>query len=265
MRVVGLQEAEGVGHSLRLAFVSCDAVLAFYWLVQFSNSIRVLSTDLLFLLISSVCSYFAIVSLRAWGVRDRFSVLYICVSLGIILTTIGNAIEFRNAINGGIPTFPSVEDFLDFAGGVLIILGLLQFLYSVRWRLPRTETIICIACALFGTGMVTIVALRSVSPPSGIGAVVVALSFPVVGILGLLGSLLMLFTFSDGEIAFSWLSIAAGAFCFSVGNTLYSLAVLAGWYYVGNPLEILWVWGYIALAVGFQAERKILKSGNSST
>jgi hypothetical protein len=36
---------------------------------------------------------------------------------------------------------------------------------------------------------------------------------------------------------------------------MFSLGTLQGWYYSGHPIELIQLWGYIALGLGFDEQR----------
>jgi len=239
-----------------LAFLSGIGVALLYAAVQASD-IRILSTDLLLLLISCVCTFSAMRVLKRWGVWSKYGKLYLGGSLGIALTALGNAVEIGSVLVGIDYGYPSPVDILDVTGGLLIVLGLFPFLYSLRRNLTRERIVIFSVCALLVIGSVGLYMLRSGTWSAKLAfADLVSLAFPVLGVVGFTLAFLLFLVLKETPMAESWFAIALGALFFSAGNIAYGIATMRGWYYVGNPLEILWNWGYVALAFGFEAEKK---------
>ena len=48
-----------------------------------------------------------------------------------------------------------------------------------------------------------------------------------------------------------WMWISIGLLLNAFADMLFSLGTLQGWYYSGHPVELVQLYGYIALGLGF--------------
>jgi hypothetical protein len=194
-----------------------------------------------------------------WGVWARFGTLYFGLSLGVALTAVGNAVELGSVLFGVRYGYPSPVDILDVVGGLVIVLGLFPFLYSLRANLSRNRILFFFVGALFVMGSVSFYMFQSDSWSASFGfADLVSLVFPGLGVIGVILSFLLYLALVGSGSSKPWFALALGALFFSAGSIAYGIATMRGWYYVGNQLEILWDWGYIALTLGFELEKKAL-------
>lgn len=42
----------------------------------------------------------------------------------------------------------------------------------------------------------------------------------------------------------------------ALADIAFSLGTIEGWYFSGHPIELLWLWAYVAMGLGFHALSK---------
>jgi len=67
---------------------------------------------------------------------------------------------------------------------------------------------------------------------------------------------MMLLIFEGAPPSTPWLWISVGIILTMIADISFSVGTLQGWYHSGHPIELLWVWGYIAMTLGFDDQRK---------
>lgn len=70
--------------------------------------------------------------------------------------------------------------------------------------------------------------------------------------------------FSGTKIGNPLLWIFQGLFLYSIADIMFSWGTLSGWYYSGHPVELLWLYGYLGLAIGFTKQRSEFQTMASS-
>jgi len=56
-------------------------------------------------------------------------------------------------------------------------------------------------------------------------------------------------------MAGAWVWISIGLLLSALADIMFSLGTLQGWYYSGHPIELIDLWGSIALGLGFDEQR----------
>lgn len=69
----------------------------------------------------------------------------------------------------------------------------------------------------------------------------------------------MFLTLQGGRIATPWRWIALGLLLTAMADLAFSLGTLQGWYYSGHPIELIYLWGYVAVGLGFDDQRRVFK------
>jgi hypothetical protein len=65
----------------------------------------------------------------------------------------------------------------------------------------------------------------------------------------------MFFVLRGGTMARAWVWISLGPLLTALADIAFSLGTLQGWYYSGHPSELIYLGGYISLALGFDEQR----------
>jgi hypothetical protein len=60
------------------------------------------------------------------------------------------------------------------------------------------------------------------------------------------------------RFANDWLWIALGLLLWGIGDIAFCYGILIGWYYSGHPIGLFWLYGFLALGLGFAHQRRSL-------
>jgi len=206
---------------------------------------------------SGICSFLAFLAVRRWGFRGKFGFVHLGLFLGIFLWFLGDLTwtMYENLLQFPIP-YPSFADVFYLAAYIPFTVGLFQFLRAFFSGVRRDRFL-----AALGVGMF-FVALTSFTL---IGPLVLStedlltktfdVTYPVLDSILVVLSLLMFAAFKGGKMAGAWVWISLGLLLSALADITFSLGTLQGWYYSGHPIELIQLWGYFALAIGFDEQR----------
>ena len=247
--------------SYLVGIVAAASVTVVYFLLQ-SSELLAPVTDYITVLASGICSILAFLAIRHWGVRGKFGLVYLGIFLGVFLWFLGDTAWtiYETVLQIEIP-YPSFADVLYLAGYIPIAIGVVQFLWTFRAGLKRQKTFVALGVGLLFLGL-TYAFL--------IGPLVVSaedfltksydVAYPVLDSMLVVLAIFMFFLFRGGKMAGAWVWISLGLLLTALADIAFSLGSLQGWYYSGHPIELIQLWGYIALALGLDEERTAVSS-----
>jgi hypothetical protein len=202
----------------------------------------------------------AAISLRRKGPpQDRFSSAWTCFTLGIFLCFLAEAYYgayFR--FLGILAPYPSVADGFWLASYVPFIVGIVLLAWPFRKALT-SRTIIYGTIAILG---VATVALAVLVPPilsSGepdFLTMSISLAYPLLAAVLLVIGVPVLLIFRGGTFWKPVLYMIIGTIILLVYDML-SLVVV---YYMGHPIDMLYQWSYLAVALGFYLRARQVRS-----
>lgn len=244
--------------NLAVAVVLGAAVAVFYWLAQSWGDILVLSSDAVFVIISGVCSLFAFLVVREWKAKGKLGLVHLGLFLGVVLWFFGELVWaiYEVALGVQVP-YPSVADVFYLGGYFPATAAILQFLSFFRKGFTRLRIQAATLLGLVIIGLsYTILINPLLTASSDIVTKTFDLAYPALDTILLVLASLMFIIFGGGQMAKPWLFISFGLLFLSIADIAFSLGTLTEWYYSGHPIELLWLWGYISMAVGFDDQRK---------
>jgi len=88
--------------------------------------------------------------------------------------------------------------------------------------------------------------------------IILSTAYPIldIGLFAVAFSILLIFF--KGTIGKAWLFLTGGIILNIAADLLFNYAELQGFYYEGHPLELFWLWGYVAFLVGFYIHKREL-------
>jgi len=239
-------------YSLMLAIVYGVGQLNLDFIMVFSNVLFPATAAA-----ASAASFLTLKRYASHNPRPPFSAAWISFSSGIILWFLGELTWAIYVLYLMLEPFPSIADVFYLGGYVFLFLALFLIL-----RLFKPS----FSSKIFGTMTgVTVVLAIAVSyllliPVSTSGedafTTALAVSYPVldVGLFALAFSLLLIFL--EGALSRAWFFITMGIILNIAADLLFSYAELQVFYYEGHPFELLWLWGYVAILLGFYVHRR---------
>ncbi len=231
-----------------------------YGVLQSWGDLLVPISDVTFVLVSGMCSVFAFLAVRKWGFGGRFGLVYGSLFFGVFLWFFGELIWgiYELVYQISIP-YPSLADLFYLAGYIPAILGVSQFLWAFKKGLTGMKLSLAGISGLLIIGLTYVFLLNPlVTVQSETLAKMFDVAYPSLDALLLILTIAMLLLFEGGAMAEGWLWISLGLLLTTVADIAFSFGTIEDWYYSGHPIELAWLWGYVALALGFDDQRKRL-------
>lgn len=200
-------------------------------------------------------------ALRKYGqnLKERFSIVWLCFTVGMVLWFLGEAIWaiYTLVLNVEIP-YPSVTDVFWLVGYVPLFLGLFLYVKTFASVLSRRMLSTVIIVVLVSSALVTAPLIASIGTEEDTVTMIANFAYPLLDLLLLAASLLGIVIFSKGNLGKSWLLINGGILATMVGDVAFSYASMQGTYYNGHPIDLIYNWGYLLLFLAFYVHTKEL-------
>lgn len=260
--MVTLRKFPSIVNAKVLALTAAIVFTVLYWVAQTWGSELVVSTDVLFIIVSGVCAFVAYLPARKWKEQGGLGVVHLGLFLAVLLWFLGESVwgiyEVLLAVE--VP-YPSVADIFYLAGYIPALLGITFFLVRVKAAIKGIafQAAILSGLVIIGSSIVFLIN-PIIASSSSILAKIFDVGYPSLDTVLLTLAVTMLIAFAGGNIGQSWFWISFGMILTTMADLAFSFGTLSGWYYSGHPIELLWLWGYIGLALGFNAQRKQLNS-----
>jgi hypothetical protein len=246
-----------------LAGMLAVAFAVFYFVAQsWGQDLLAVSTDLLFILVSGACSLLGFVVVRRWGFKGKFGVIRFGLFLAVFLWFLGESAwgVYEIVLHANVP-YPSVADVFYLGGYIPALLGLVQFLWFFRETFtPRKLALAALSglAIAFVSGAILLYPLMNESADTL--TKLFDVGYPLLDAFLVALAVMVTITFERGRFANDWLWIALGMILNAVADMAFSYGTLAGWYYSGHPIELLYVWSYLCLGLGFAHQTRKLPS-----
>jgi hypothetical protein len=157
-----------------------------------------------------------------------------------------------------IDPFPSEADFFYLAGYPFL------FLFSIYYLKPLKDAISKKMLAYASlTAMTLLIPLlyMAYGTDSEISAfeLTLALSYPIVDAIVLIPALIGVILFFRGEVNFLWSLVCVAIVLNVIADTGFLITSMNGSYYMGHPIDMLFLWAYILFSFGVYSHIKIFK------
>lgn len=242
----------GLVYSIILAFI--------YGLGQLSPEFMLVFSNVLFPATAGtavMASFWTLKKYAAHNPKPKFSASWIGFSSGLFMWFLGESAWAVYVLLLGINPFPSLADVF-YIGGY-VFLGLALFL------------ILKLFPSVFSGKKLAFLVVVSVSVSTAVGyflltpiltseadlfTTVLSAAYPIldIGLFVLVFSIFMIFI--EGTIGKAWFFLTLGVALNIIADLLFNYAELQGFYYEGHPLELFWLWGYIAFFLGFYIHKR---------
>jgi hypothetical protein len=236
-------------------------IVAFYFLAQsWPQELLVDSTDLLFMAVSGACSLLGFLVVRKWGFKGKFGVAHLGLFLAVFFWFLGETVWgiYEVVLHVDVP-YPSIADSFYLAGYVPAFIGMGQFLWFFRKGFtPRklavaslSGLVIVLTCSVVLLYPLMIESADMLTKLFDVG-------YPLLDTFLVVFAVMTVMSLGKGSFANDWLWIALGLLLSGLGDIAFSYGTLMGWYYSGHPIEILYLWSYLSLALGFAHQTRSL-------
>lgn len=157
-----------------------------------------------------------------------------------------------------IDPFPSLADFFYLAGYLFL------FLFSIYYLKPLKASISKKTLTYVSLTAITLL-VPSLYIASGQDSQIsnfelaLALSYPIADAIVLIPALIGVILFFRGEVNFLWSLICLAIILNVVADTGFLITSMNGSYYMGHPIDMLFLWAYILFSFGVYSHIQIFK------
>jgi len=242
------------------------AFAVFYAVAQSWGWWLTASTDVLFVLTSGVTAVYALLVVMEdrrdvtalTHLRQRLRRVHMGFFLAILLWFAGEFtwLIYEVILGVRIP-YPSIADVFYLAGYVPALVSIVGFMMIFRKLVTFSKEIVSILVGLLIIGVTAAFLLYPLSISSSPAFVkVFDLAYPLLDAVLVALVMMRLIAFVGTSIGKPWIWIFSGLFLYSFADIMFSWGTLTKWYYSGHPIELMWLYGYLPLALGFNRQRK---------
>jgi len=223
------------------------------------------STDVLFVLVSGMTAAFGLLVVREdrKGVQSltylrlRLRRVHFGFFLVILLWFLGECTWTVYAVILGVQVpYPSIADVFYLAGYIPAFLSILGFMRIFQRLVTPLKKIVSALVGLLILGVTAVFLLTPLSVSSSpVFVKAFDLAYPLMDAVLMALVTTRLIAFTGTSLGRPWTWIFCGLLLYSFADIMFSWGTLAGWYYSGHPIELLWLYGYLAFALGFNRQR----------
>ena len=210
------------------AVVSAVVFTAFYAFAQSWGSGFVVVADILFIIVSGVCTFVAFLPAREWKGRGRLGVVHLGLFLAILSWFLGELVwgAYELLLGVAVP-YPSLADIFYLAGYLPALIGIAFFLIGVKVAIRSFvfQTALLSGLVLIGSSIVFLIDPIIASNSSNLEKVF-DVAYPGLDIILLVLAATMLVAFADGAIGASWFWISFGMILTTIADLAFSFGTL---------------------------------------
>lgn len=191
--------------------------------------------------------------------RPMFSMAWTCLSSGLFLWFLGTLMRTINVPFLQINPFFSWADLMYLSGyfplflALFLILKLFSSAFSKKMLMLQFGVLV---------GLSAVVSYVLVLPIiySGKDPFTTALSaaFPIFDLGLFIAAFAIFLIFLEGAIGEAWFFLTVGILMNIAANLLFTYADMRNFYYKGHPLELFWLFGYVAFLFGLYIHKREL-------
>jgi hypothetical protein len=231
------------------------------------------STDILFVLVSGMTAAFGLLVVREdrkgtqslTHLRLRLRTVHFGFFLAILLWFLGECTWSVYAMILGVQVpYPSIADVFYLAGYIPAFASILGFMRIFQKLVTPLKKVVSLLVGLLILGVTAVFLLTPLSASSSpVFVKAFDLAYPVLDAVLMALVTTRLIAFIGTSLGRPWTWIFCGLLLYSFADIMFSWGTLMGWYYSGHPIELFWLYGYLALALGFNRQRKQFSESNA--
>jgi hypothetical protein len=226
----------------------------FFGIAQSWGEAFVISADIIFMLLSGSCTILAIAVVRRWGRKGRFGRVCFGIFVGMFFIFLGDlAGGVYDIILQVVTPFPSYADLLYLLGYAIAIVSVLSFLWFFGRTIERKTVYKVVLLFAITAAVLSIVFLVS-HTLTGTAIVDLDVAYLCLDTFAIMLSVMMLQFFRSKFISPPWRWFALGLLLIGIAHFLNSLGNTEGWYTYPQPLDLIYLWGYVSFGLGFSIQ-----------
>jgi len=250
----------GTAAALSAAFLA--VALGIYVTRPLSSGMLLVFSDTLPILAALFAGAATLYVAASFHAGDSHRRVWVLVGAGLFLWFLGELswalmeVAFRIKV-----PFPSIADAFWLLGYVPIFLGLGSGFRRLDIRVRRVP--FAVPLGILGT-LAAVYLLVMFVPIIGsdipLAEKLLDLAYPLGDWLILIPAVFTLFTLRHGVLAKPWLALVAGFLLMVVADSLFSYMTFRGFYRTGSMIDLVWVAGYLVIALASLQQAQYLKS-----
>jgi hypothetical protein len=148
--------------------------------------------------------------------------------------------------------YPSYADLFYLAAYGPAIVASYAFILVFRECLTELKAALSIITGLLIVGLTYVLLLDPIMNSStDLLTRAFDIAYPTLDAVLLILAVTMVMVFEGSRIATSWVYVSTGVLLTALADIAFILGTVEGWYFSGHPIELLWFWAYVAMALGF--------------
>lgn len=192
-----------------------------------------------------------------WKSRSRYPLILLFVSVGISLWFLARLTTAINNLYLNVETFPSIADIF-YLGGYSWLLLALFLLFNMFQAVFSKKMLKLMAFPTVTTTSVVsqILLIPAIGSSTSLVTLAFSFTYPLLDLVLFAFSFSILLIFLKGGIGKAWFFLTLSILLATIADLLFSYLQLQGLFYVGHPVELLWLWSYLTFLVGLHIHRK---------
>ena len=244
----------GLGYSIVLAFIYGVGQLSLEFMFVFTNILFPVTAGAVVLV-----SFWVMKKYVGHNPKPMFSMAWVFFSAGLALWFLAELtwtiyVLFFNSV-----PFPSFADYLYFGGYALMFSACFMILILFQTAFSRKKFMLDFGVTVGLSATVSgLLVVPIINSSEDILTTTLAAAYPIldIGLFAVAFSILLVFR--EGAIGKAWMFITLTVILNIVADLLFTYVELQGFYYEGHPLELFWLWGYVAAMLGLYIHRREL-------
>ena len=195
------------------------------------------------------------------GTKGNHGKAWILFSLSMICWFIGEQVWLVYDLVYNEDPFPSLADFFYLIGYVFFFAFSLYYLRPVKNAI--TKKMIGTAIAISTSLLIPTMYYSLNNTDYNSFEFALAASYPALDAVTLVPSMIGIVLFLGGKVNFMWTLVMLGMLIFVMADTGFLATDMAGEYYEGHPVNILYLWSYLLFAFGVHDQMKVFKKSEA--
>jgi hypothetical protein len=192
-------------------------------------------------------------------IRERFSTVWLCFTIGLFLWFVGEAVGAGYTLVWGVETpYPSIADVFWLSGCVPLFIALYLYVEIFRSVLSW-KTVTASMGTTLGLGTFVFVGMMApLAETKDLVTMIADVTYAISDTTLLSVAILGLLIFLRGNLGKSWALIGSGVLLNAWADVLSSYTKLQGTYYAGHPIDLLYAVAYVFFLLAFYVHTKEL-------
>jgi hypothetical protein len=192
--------------------------------------------------------------------KERFSVIWVCFTIGLLLWFLGEATWAVYTLYLGVEVpYSSAADVFWVAGYVPIMVALYVYIKIFGSALSRKSLFASLAAtAVLATATSATLMVQVLAAKQDLLTVTINIIYLMLDFVSLSLSILGLLIFVRGNLGKSWAIIIAAALLVTWADSLFIYTASQGTYYNGHPVDLLYAFSYMFFLLSFYIHSKEL-------